>query len=121
MASPQRNFKCTRVLDKGTDPLSPFLFIIAVEGLNWMFKQAEARGLISGLEFEIEGPKITHLPFADDTLLYCIATLEDIQTVNRLLRTFEVRSGLRINYHKTAVCGVGVKKVDIQSFANALK
>lgn len=67
------------------DPLSPFLFIIAAEGLNWMFKQAEAHGLISGLEFEIDGLKITHLQNADDTLIFCKATLEDIEMVKRLL------------------------------------
>ncbi|KAF7150616.1 hypothetical protein RHSIM_Rhsim02G0102700 [Rhododendron simsii] len=60
-------------------------WIPVAEGLNWMFKQAEAHGLISGLEFEIDGLKITHLQNADDTLIFCKATLEDIQMVKRLL------------------------------------
>lgn len=51
---------------------------------------------------------LTHLQFADDTLVFCGAKLQEIVEVKNLLRSFEVMSGLRINYHKTVVCGVAV-------------
>lgn len=72
------------------DPISPFLFIIAAEGLNWMFKKAESQGLLNGLEVGNGGLKLTHLQFADDTLVFEKAELNDVLAVKRILRAFEL-------------------------------
>ncbi|XP_071736111.1 secreted RxLR effector protein 78-like [Rutidosis leptorrhynchoides] len=47
--SPTKEFKLGRGVRQG-DPLSPFLFIIAAEGLNWLTKLAVAKGLYNGVE-----------------------------------------------------------------------
>lgn len=64
-----------------------------------------------------EGPTLTHLQFADDTLVFCNASVAEIQVVKKLLGDFEEISGLKINYHKTIMCGIGLSDTEIQSFA----
>lgn len=96
------------------DPLSPFLFIIAAEGLNWILKNAETQGLISGLSMGIEGPVITHLQFADDTLVFCHPDMVEVENIVILLKQFEEMSGLRISYQKTVMCGVGIDLEEVQ-------
>nr|GFC16439.1 RNA-directed DNA polymerase, eukaryota, reverse transcriptase zinc-binding domain protein [Tanacetum cinerariifolium] len=48
------------------DPLSPFLFIIAMEGLHVAMEDAMAAGLYNG--FKINNTSLSHLFFADDAL-----------------------------------------------------
>lgn len=55
------------------DPMSPFLFILAMEGLNNMIRTAKYNGWISGFEVakNNEGSlEVTHLQYADDTLFF---------------------------------------------------
>ena len=48
------------------DPLSPYLFLFWVEGLNAILRIAATAEEIEGFSFCRRGPKITHLFFADD-------------------------------------------------------
>jgi len=48
------------------DPLSPYLFILCVEGLSALIRQVERRGDIHGISICIIAPIISHLLFADD-------------------------------------------------------
>ena len=60
------------------DPLSPYLFLILSEGLNRQIQKATKDDLIRGFSLCKSGPKITHLFFADDTLLFCRAEIGDL-------------------------------------------
>lgn len=62
-------------------------------------------GMISGLDVGLVDQKLTRLQFADDTLVFCKADVDEIKAIKRLLKGFEAISGLRINYHKTVLCG----------------
>lgn len=117
--SPCDEFEMHKGVRQG-DPLSPFLFIIAAEGLNWMIKKAEADGLVSGMPMGIDGPVITHLQFADDTLVFCLPKLEEVSTIKWLLIEFEAMSGLKINFQKTVMCGIGIEMTELQPLANVL-
>jgi hypothetical protein len=55
---------------------------------------------------------ITHLQYADDTVLLIENDEESIITVKLILYCFEAISGLKINYQKSEVFGVGVDQVD---------
>jgi hypothetical protein len=59
-------FSISRGLRQG-DPLSPLLFLIVMEVLGRLIS---TRGLLLGFSMEI-GIDISHLLFADDTLIFC--------------------------------------------------
>lgn len=116
--APTKEFKMQKGVRQG-DPLSPFLFIIAAESLNCLFQEAVSLGSLKGLKVSDEDPVLTHLQFADDTLIFCEAKMEEISAVKGLLQGFEVMSGLKINYHKSLVCGVGIDQTHLEMLANA--
>ena len=93
------------------DPLSPFLFLIVVEGLNVMMNALVETGHFSG--YKVGGNNnrvsITHLQFADDTLLIGDRSWANIRALKALLILFEATSGLKVNFHKSMLVGVNIQ------------
>ena len=85
------------------DPLSPFLFLFCVEGLNALLNKAVDNGEIRGLSLCRQGPKITHLFFADDCLLFCKAKKKECQIIHQLLHWYNSASGQLVNKDKTTL------------------
>ena len=56
------------------DMLSPYLFIICVEGLPAILKDYEAKGLIHGSKVARSALVVSHLFFTDDSFLFLNAT-----------------------------------------------
>ena len=82
------------------DPLSPFLFLLCTEGLNGLIKQVEVNGDIHGFSLCRKGPKLSHLLFVDDGLLFCRAmTVECVKVLN-ILEAYEGDSGQKVNKSK---------------------
>ncbi|XP_026448108.1 uncharacterized protein LOC113348517 [Papaver somniferum] len=67
-------FKRKKGIRQG-DHLSPFLFLLVGEALSYMIKQAQEQGLISGFQVVEGGKLVSHLQFADDTLIFLDAVL----------------------------------------------
>lgn len=68
--SPKGFFPAQRGLRQG-DPLSPFLFLIVGEAFSRMLAAAAVRRLIQGFAPAPNSPVISHLQFADDTIIFC--------------------------------------------------
>ncbi|XP_030930993.1 uncharacterized protein LOC115956857 [Quercus lobata] len=85
------------------DPLSPYLFLLCSKGLNRMLQRAAAEDGIRGFSLCRRGPKISHLFFADDSLLFCRASLEDLQVIQNILSLYEKASGQKLNREKTII------------------
>lgn len=51
------------------DPMSLFLFLIAAKGLSVMFKKVKTLVIFLGYSFCSRSVGISHLQFADDTLI----------------------------------------------------
>ena len=97
---PHGFFHPSRGLCQG-DPLSPYLFLLYAEGLHSLIQQAVDNGELLGVSLCKEGPKITHLFFADDSLLFCRANDTDCQIVTNILTMYEEASSHKINRGKT--------------------
>ena len=100
--SPTASFKMERGLRQG-DPLSPFLFILVAEVLNRMILRARDLGFIEGVVVGKDKVELTHLQFADDTLIFCPAKKDIILNYRRMLDCLSLVSGLTINYSKSAL------------------
>ena len=85
------------------DPFSPYLFLFCAEGLNAIFQKAAENSEIQGFSIYINGPKLTHLFFADDCLLFCRSTLEECEKIQELLACYEEASGQMVNKDKTTL------------------
>ena len=105
---PHKGIQIRKGLRQG-DPLSPFLFNIAVQGLSCMLQRGCNLGLIKGVSIGQAGLALSHLQFADDTLIFSSASLESMQNVKRILLCFELMSGLKVNFSKSSIFGVGIE------------
>jgi mannosylglycoprotein endo-beta-mannosidase len=85
----------------------PFLFDIAVEGLLVLFQRASRGNILEGLQIASR-IFISHLQYADDTLIFIPAYIDQLVQVKRILRWFALSSGLYINFYKSSIIGINV-------------
>jgi hypothetical protein len=55
------------------DPISPYLFLQFAKVVSSLLLQAKKRGVITGVPTSSKGPRLNHLFFADNSLLFCKA------------------------------------------------
>ena len=107
--SPSGFFRSSRGLRQG-DPLSPYLFVIGMEALSCLLKRAVEGNFIAGCRFGgRDGGEIviSHLLYADDTIIFCDANVEQLMYLRWTLMWFEAFSGLKINLHKSEIIPLG--------------
>uniref|UniRef100_A0A2N9FPT0 Reverse transcriptase domain-containing protein n=1 Tax=Fagus sylvatica TaxID=28930 RepID=A0A2N9FPT0_FAGSY len=106
---PARFFASSRGLRQG-DPLSPLLFVIVMETLSRLMDRATIGGYISGFAIGsgVDPLVVSHLLFADDNLIFCIADQVQIAHLRAVFSWFEAVSGLKVNLAKSEMVPVGV-------------
>ncbi|MCI10579.1 RNA-directed DNA polymerase (Reverse transcriptase), partial [Trifolium medium] len=104
---PTGEINIQRGLKQG-DPLAPFLFLLVAEGFGGAMRRAVDINLFHGFNIGRNGPSISHLQYADDTLCIGDASVENLWTIKAILRGFELASGLRVNFWKSCLMGVNV-------------
>ena len=91
--------------------MSPLLFDIVMEGLSRMLDVAAATSQFSGFSVgNMAGNlvMVSHLLFADDTLIFYDDDPTQIASLRAILARFEEVSGLRINLGKFELVPIGV-------------
>ncbi|XP_016168738.1 uncharacterized protein LOC107611308 [Arachis ipaensis] len=117
--SPSKPFKMERGLRQG-DPLSRFLFVLVIDVLHRMLGVAVRNRCISPLLVGRDQVELSHLQFADDTILFCPPEEETIKNYRRILRCFELMSGLSINFDKSSLIPINCDDQWVQCMSRML-
>ncbi|XP_022023938.1 uncharacterized mitochondrial protein AtMg01250-like [Helianthus annuus] len=118
--SPTGEFQYKRGLRQG-DPLSPFLFIVAMEALHNMMKKARSVNLFSGVNLPGNGLHISHMLFADDSIFVREWNEDNARNLKRILRIFYLISGLKVNPRKSQLFGVCRSETEVIEMASIFK
>ncbi|GJQ98698.1 putative RNA-directed DNA polymerase, eukaryota, reverse transcriptase zinc-binding domain protein [Tanacetum coccineum] len=116
--SPTKEFRFQKGLCQG-DPLSPFLFIIAVEALHVTLQQAKSRNIFEGIKVGSTGVDVSHFQFVDDALIIGKWSHENAKNLYRILRCFELSSGLKVNFSKSMFFGLGASMTESNNLASS--
>lgn len=111
--SPSNFFGSSRGIQQG-DPLSPLLFDFVMEALSRMLDVAATVGQFSGFSVgNTAGTSmmVSHLLFANDTLIFCDANPNQLVTLREILTRFEEDSSLRINLGKSDLVPIAIGEV----------
>ncbi|KAL0552328.1 hypothetical protein IC582_011437 [Cucumis melo] len=113
---PQGRIKANRGLRQG-DPLSPFLFVIAMDYLSRLLSHLEISGAIKGVSLS-SNCNISHILFADDILLFIEDNDFFLNNLRMALSLFERASGLKINLLKSALVPMNVSETRAKECAS---
>ena len=86
------NILPSRGLHQG-DPLSPYLFILYVEGFMSLLAKVEEDRRLHGISICRRAPSISYLLFANESLLFCQANQQEVQVNNDTLQLYATASG----------------------------
>ncbi|KAL9672710.1 hypothetical protein QQ045_028962 [Rhodiola kirilowii] len=86
------------------DPLSPYLFVLCTEWLARSLEEQQNQCLIRGVKVSRTAPMITNLMFADDSILFVRAEVDDIMRLKSTLVKYEELSCQQVNLNKSEVC-----------------
>ncbi|GJS75873.1 reverse transcriptase domain, reverse transcriptase zinc-binding domain protein [Tanacetum coccineum] len=114
--SPTEEFRLERGVRQG-DPFSPFLFILAAEGLNAIVSEAVDKGIFKGIVVGSDRVMVSHLQYADDTIFFGEWNKENAKSLMCILKCFEEVLGLHVNFNKSKLYGVGVTGGEIVEMA----
>ena len=116
--SPSSFFTASRGLRQGC-PLSPLLFILVIEGLSLLIKDAQSNGKIRGIRISPH-LSFTHLLFVDDVIIFGVGTFEEWISFKVILDTFCDASGMRINLDKSCFLYNNVNEGILNSISRTL-
>jgi hypothetical protein len=66
-----------------------------------MISEAQSDKLIYGIKIAPNAPEVTHLFFADDSIMFCRATTDEANHMKQIISTYQQASGQLVNYSKS--------------------
>ncbi|KAM6543834.1 hypothetical protein CsatB_008281 [Cannabis sativa] len=85
------------------DPLSPYLFLLVVEGLSVIIPSKEHLALFKDISICRSSPSISHMLFADDSLLFTQVSHHNSSYIQDILSTYNKAMGQFVNLAKSSV------------------
>jgi hypothetical protein len=95
-------FTPTKGLRQG-DPVSPYLFLLCAEGFSSLLKYYGGDYIDRGIRVSYRSPWVSHLLFADDSLIFISAKQQSAQRLNEILQIYASASGQCVNREKSAI------------------
>lgn len=90
------------------DPLSPLLFDLVVEVLKLVIQKAISKNLWKGISTWKDEIMISHLQYADETVLLWPPNINFLINIKKALILFDLASGLHVNFYKSSIMGIHV-------------
>jgi hypothetical protein len=75
------------------DLLSPYFLLLEAEGLSSLIVWAEQKDKLTGVPISAGGVHLTHLFFANDSLLFCRANFDEWGNLLEVLHKYKNASG----------------------------
>ncbi|GMI76000.1 hypothetical protein HRI_001269300 [Hibiscus trionum] len=85
------------------DPISPYLFLICSEGLSALLRLAAQHHSLVGVRINRRAPFISHLLFADDSIVFGTATTQGARCLQNVLNIYSQCSGQIVNFDKSSL------------------
>ena len=114
-----QSFQVERGIRQGC-PLSPLLFVLAVELLAMKVRSSKIKGQRvnhSSTKTDLNELRVAIQQFADDTTLF-LQDKEDLDIAMAIFQRFASISGLKMNRHKTQAMWLGRDKNNTQQYHN---
>lgn len=112
------SFRPARGLRQG-DPLSPYLFVLCLERLCHQIELSVADKAWKPISLSRGGPKLSHICFADDLILFAEASVSQVRIIRKVLEKFCKASGQEVSLEKSKLfflgeCSQGFGKTDFR-------
>ncbi|XP_026396877.1 uncharacterized protein LOC113291570 [Papaver somniferum] len=101
--SPTGFFQPEKGLRQGDFPLSHYLYIICSGALSSYIDSLQNNGTLEGIKVCKDAPEMTHLLFADDSLLFSKATTQNFQVIKDYIQKYCLASRKEINFEKSGI------------------
>jgi hypothetical protein len=94
------------------DPLSPMLFLLAMEPLRLLFQRAHQLGLLNTLQGSDESLRMSM--YTDDIVVFINPTANDLRATKHILKIFGEASWLITNLDKTKFYPLRCHDLDLE-------
>lgn len=98
------------------DPLSPYLFILAIDPLQTILNMAKDQGILSPISNRVA--KFRTSLYADDAAIFLNPSRADVDSLITLLENFGRATGLQVNLSKSSVVPIRCENIDLQDVLN---
>ena len=95
------------------DPLSPLLFILAIDPLHRILERATAMGLLSPLPVREASLRVSL--YADDAIIFVNPERRDMIQLLNIIHAFGQATGLKINETKCSVTPIRCQGIDLDA------
>ena len=99
------------------DPLSPYLFVLAMEVLAQLLNKDYVNRLIGYHPLAIDS-SVTHLAFADDIMVFFDGQHSSLERIAETLDSFSAWSGLSVNRQKTDLYVAGMSPLEASELSS---